>query len=374
MSSVVLKFGIECTGHADSSYAKSTIGHPDVAKAHVGALVVLTESAMALQSQAGGADTLAKGRDAGLQRYVMLCMQDAMRAGQLNMSAAILPDESGRKSPFESVLQPRSTPKTGGIMTTMSQFAERLAALWMVTYFLTMSKDLVSRDIYAPSFFFHLRTMTDMHVGCHPCPSKDPLYMSADDRLSSKLDDVSTFYLWGLEEDGAASPATADSPEPYGCTWVGLSIASGFYIYGILTGGHALEPVQGRPVVWLIRTLQQDLAETKQAMIAGTHNRKIWFWRLFLGAFGATNAWMLAEATGHPESSGFGSLTAYMAVREWFNREIHMWSELTGASCWEDAKDALSACVWPARSVREELAAGIWSDAMSNASQSEGHS
>lgn len=131
-------------------------------------------------------------------------------------------------------------------------------------------------------------------------------------------------------------------------SWSGMCSAAGLYLHavlGIWNAGELIESRMHRRVLYIVK---QDL-ERNRPQKRDHRASDLWLWKAYVCAFSLARHLQLGDDCGllSPLQTMFGGL-----IREW--------SCMLKVTEWTEARDALSAIVWPESFYLEDMCRSLW--------------
>ena len=147
-------------------------------------------------------------------------------------------------------------------------------------------------------------------------------------------------------------------------SWSGYVVAESFFMHAVLGLWDDGQPTDPKVFKRLMAILIKDI-ETSEATLLGADNCRLWFWKVFVVAYG------LRAMVAYGKDSGKNAQRAGQNKRNsppgsWFSTKIRKWSTFSGIQKWSDAKDELQRIVWPDTVPDEGIAEEIWAASLYN--------
>ncbi|KAH8898474.1 hypothetical protein GQ53DRAFT_418019 [Thozetella sp. PMI_491] len=150
-------------------------------------------------------------------------------------------------------------------------------------------------------------------------------------------------------------------------TWCALAISCSFYLNTVLGAWNRGIPPEPRLLARLLALHKTELDRMELDLLSGSESCNTWFWQIFVAAMtlqavrkrhsrhvGAAHYMSTTEA-----SEGEPSFDPYM-----YHTHIRRWSVISRTKQWEGARVALQQVAWPDLPWAEEMANGLWEEAM----------
>lgn len=143
--------------------------------------------------------------------------------------------------------------------------------------------------------------------------------------------------------------------EPLLAPWAGISAANGLYLHCILGFWNAGQPIETRLHMCILRILLRDCHHMLSEIGSErTRSSDLWFWKAFVGLFSITKRDMSANGVAVEELA----LLYKDLVRHWSNARM--------VSEWEMARKCLEDIIWPRPFWEDDIAKGIWENAVAD--------
>ena len=141
-------------------------------------------------------------------------------------------------------------------------------------------------------------------------------------------------------------------------SWSGYVVAESFFMHAVLGlwgDGQSTEP---KVFKRLMSILIKDI-ETSEATISGADNYRLWFWKVFVVAYGLRAMAAYGKDSGK-NAQRVGQNKRNSPPGSWFSIKIRKWSTFSGIQKWSNAKHELQRIVWPNAVPDETIAEEIW--------------
>ncbi|KAK2024005.1 hypothetical protein LX32DRAFT_644010 [Colletotrichum zoysiae] len=347
-----------------------SMGDYDAARAHLIGLSMLKDRFQSIQQKMSAAanaenapSEVANSTDDALQIYLALLTYDVIEGTSESIQSPF-PLEVTRRQQLD-------------ISKSVEQrLPDGRLALWLVTYFLMASYDISSKGFNIDDLLDYLRLVTTAHGGCYPSPSL-PLSSTTESQMNA--------------------PGTRQaSPYNTNISWGSTLAAGGAYIHCIVGLPWTYGPsTGGGPLCYMLPAIRQDVALAEAANAGLRFNiddstegarlgHALWLWKIIVGTctiLSAKKAGLPAPEPGGPGSEtyhqevvprGIGNSSLlcddddelYGMLIEWWARRLRRWSRVTEIVEWNAARDVLALVVWPDKGPGEELARGVWENAV----------
>jgi hypothetical protein len=187
-------------------------------------------------------------------------------------------------------------------------------------------------------------------------PHVEPYHLWASSGPSRLLSAVIDAHLSSIKEH---SNDALGYSQDLKSSWSGICLAVGLYLTSVLGIWNQGRPAENRLLHHILRILGQDLEDNLADVLKNdTAAQDLWFWKAFSGALSLAH---VESVAGGPK---MGDARLLELIPD-FNRYVWTWTESTGISVWERARDRLENIVFPMHFQREALAKALWNRALS---------